>query len=230
MARTSHFQHLLRLYPDLSQAWILDLGSGEGRFAIEAKAAGARVTGLEYYPGHIEVANALATRSGVAVPFIEGKGEAIPFPDESFDFINVAEVIEHVEDPDQVLREVFRVLRHNGQVYLSAPNRFGLRDPHYKLYLVNWLPRALADGIIAILGCGKDELEFKKGEQRLSEMHYYTYRGICHAARAAGFSCEDIRLRHISALPLPKRVVVRSAYLLMRPWYFDSFHLLLSKK
>jgi len=46
----------------------------------------------------------------------------LDFPDNSFEAISIIEVIEHVENPSQVLREIYRVLMIDGKMFLTTPN------------------------------------------------------------------------------------------------------------
>ncbi|MGH2870712.1 MAG: class I SAM-dependent methyltransferase, partial [Solirubrobacteraceae bacterium] len=48
--------------------------------------------------------------------------EGIPYPDDSFDVVSAGEVIEHIYDPDRLLREARRILRPGGHVVLTTPN------------------------------------------------------------------------------------------------------------
>ena len=57
-----------------------------------------------------------------------GVAESLPFEDESVDFVNAYSVLEHVDDPDQVLREVFRVLRRPGAFLFSTIERASARS------------------------------------------------------------------------------------------------------
>lgn len=209
---------------------MLDLGSGRGKFLFEAASEGVRAVGLETNPDYIKETRERAAREGVSVEVVEGQGEALPFPDASFGFANVCEVVEHVASPEEVLKELFRVLSPGGAAYVSAPNRFSIRDPHFHLLFVNWLPRAWADAFIRLCGREKDYEDTSAGHQRLADMHYYTLPQAVALAERAGFKASDIRaLRIKREYKGLQRAAAVIAYRILRPWYFDSFHLLLEK-
>lgn len=221
-----HFDELRSHVPLLEKAQVLDLGSGKGKFLIDLAKQGVESVGVEYNSRYIEEAYANARASNVSISVLQGRGEELPFDDNSFDFINLSEVIEHVQDPYRVLAEVFRVLRRGGHVYLSVPNRYGLRDPHFHLYFVNWLPRKWASAFISFFGKHKN-YHTEAGLQRLEEMHYYSYSHIKRVLAATGFKMRDVRTEKLRRMgwgwftPL---------YWLTRLLYFDTFHLLLVKE
>lgn len=225
----THFEQLLRSVPDLRDRSILDLGSGQGGFLLEAAQEGAKVTGIELNPAYIVVAQGRLAQAGYRVDILEGKGEDLPFADASFQFVNMAEVIEHVEDPMHVIAEVRRVLIPAGMVYMSVPNRFGMRDQHFKLYFVNWLPRAWSESYIRLFGKQKRYGD-EAGHQKLTDMHYYTFNGIYRLLRKSGFEPKDIRELKIGRIPTPVlRIPALLVYRFLRGFYFDSFHILATK-
>jgi SAM-dependent methyltransferase len=223
----NHFEHLLTAVPDLPKRTILDVGSGGGSFLYAAGVHGANATGIELNPEKVKrSAEKIAQFPNIRV--VQGAGERLPFEDTSFEFVNLCELIEHVESPQQLLSEVLRILAPNGLVYMSVPNRFGLKDQHFNLYFLNWMPRSWGEVYISLTGKGK-EYHKQSGLQRISEMHYYTFSGISKQARSLGFTVSDMRLMKLSQKPLWKRFFMLPLYLLLRPWYFDSFHLLLRR-
>ncbi len=54
--------------------------------------------------------------------------QAVPYPDDYFDFVLANHVLEHVQDDAQALREVFRVLRPGGHAILQTPYASGLNN------------------------------------------------------------------------------------------------------
>jgi len=151
MNNKTHIDHLGENIPELLASDILDVGSGRGDFVISIAMRGGRAIGLEKSPTYRALTKEKAAAERLYVTVVDGVGENMPFPDESFDFVNMSEVIEHVDDPGRVLKEVYRVLRARGKAYISIPNRFGMKDPHFHLYGINWLPRFLADPFIGFL-------------------------------------------------------------------------------
>src|SRR2546428_4006342 len=95
---------------------LLDLGGGAGA-ATERFARGcAEVVILE--PNAKKVA--YGRRRRPAIHFFEGRAQAIPYPDGSFDRVTAVVSFHHMEDPDRVLTEVHRVLRAGGRFVLMA--------------------------------------------------------------------------------------------------------------
>ena len=84
-----------------------------------------------------------------------GAGESLPFPTAWFDLILSHEVLEHVQDDRQAIREIIRVLRVGGRLVLFVPNRGYPYETHGiywrgkyhfgNIPLVNYLPRRLRD-------------------------------------------------------------------------------------
>jgi len=61
-------------------------------------------------------------------PDIVGDAHDMPIDDESFDFALACAVLEHVHDPYQVTREIYRILRPGGRVFAWVPFFFGVHD------------------------------------------------------------------------------------------------------
>ncbi len=98
---------------------LFEAGSGEGYGAAMLAAAGARVTALDY--DEQAVAHVRATYP--AVTMVHGNLARLPLPDASVDAVVNFQVIEHLWDQSQFLREVARVLRPGGELAVSTPNR-----------------------------------------------------------------------------------------------------------
>ena len=170
---------------------ILDLGSGMGGTSVALARAGAFPLAYEYNRAYCEITKLRAARYQLDLPVLNGAGEALPFADACFDLAICWDVLEHVQNPDHLIGELARVVRPGGRVLITAINRFAWRDPHYHMPLLNWLPRPLAETVIAWRGRSKRGAGFTD-RQRLSEMHYYTFAGFRRLAAHHGFTIGDI--------------------------------------
>lgn len=104
---------------------VYDYGMGWGAWAIMAARMGCRASGIEYS----EEKNAFASKHGVTIT----KAEALDA--ESFDFINVDQVLEHVLDPGPVLKTLARALCKDGILKISVPKA---NDIERRLARGNW--------------------------------------------------------------------------------------------
>ena len=100
---------------------VLDLGCAGGFMAEALDDRGARVTGLDPAGEAIAAARAHATDRRIA--YHVGVGEALPYPDASFDAVVCVDVLEHVRDLGQVVREIARVLKPGGVLCYDTINR-----------------------------------------------------------------------------------------------------------
>jgi SAM-dependent methyltransferase len=122
-------------FTNLSQASVLDIGTGVGVIAADIAKRAKSVTS-------VDMTDERKITDGYT--FVQVSDETLPFEDKSFDVVVYNHVIEHVPDQQKHLDEIARVLKPGGIVYLATPNKYGPMDPHYRLPLVSWLPRPLA--------------------------------------------------------------------------------------
>jgi SAM-dependent methyltransferase len=99
---------------------ILDIGAGRGELLRAACEAGWSAVGIEPSASFAEYA---AQYSGAQI-----KREPLEqhFPDASFDVVVLSAVLEHLYDPDDIIKEIARILRPGGALFLDVPNEQGL--------------------------------------------------------------------------------------------------------
>lgn len=95
---------------------ILDIGCGRGWFLQEARKRGWEVFGTEYSDKAVEICE----KSGVKMK--QGKLDASEFDNHDFDVITSFEVIEHINNPNEDLKEINKLLRKGGLFYCTTPN------------------------------------------------------------------------------------------------------------
>lgn len=101
---------------------VLDLGCAGGFLAEALDDRGAHVTGIDPAEKAISAARQHAKQAGRDISYDVGVGEALPYDDASFDAVACVDVLEHVADLDQVLREVARVLKPGGLFVFDTIN------------------------------------------------------------------------------------------------------------
>src|SRR3954469_1125281 len=89
----------------------LDVGCGGGILAEELARLGCEVTGVDPSEQSLEAARAHARQEGLAIDSRRATGEALPFPDATFELAYCCDVLEHVTDLRRVVAEIARVLR-----------------------------------------------------------------------------------------------------------------------
>jgi ubiquinone/menaquinone biosynthesis C-methylase UbiE len=63
-----------------------------------------------------------AKEKGIIAFKLDVSNKKSPFPDEAFDLCTFLDVIEHVENPDNAIKEIHRVLKKEGFLLLTTPN------------------------------------------------------------------------------------------------------------
>ena len=108
---------------------ILDFGAGEGNTSRLLSLKNS-VVSLEPKPERIkkiQIENSLNP--------VLADGTYLPFKPETFDVIVMQDVIEHLTSTTNLISELSKLLKTNGIIYLSTPNRFSLlniiSDPHW---------------------------------------------------------------------------------------------------
>ena len=96
---------------------VLDVGCGTGVVARQAAplvGAAGRVAGLDITPGMLAVARAVSERQGLGIEWHEGRAEALPFADGSFDLVVSQFALMFFTDRRTALSEMRRVLSEDG--------------------------------------------------------------------------------------------------------------------
>jgi len=110
--------------------------------------------------------------------------EGLPFPDASFECVIAGEIIEHVPNPDALLREIRRVLIPGGTLVLSTPN------------MVSWANRVLVPFGVQPLGTetsseialGRRHRILGQGNQVQGHLKVFTFRALTEILERYGFT------------------------------------------
>ena len=181
-------------YTESAGLRVLDIGCGQGVDLVEFALGGARVTGLDLTPRHVELARAHLAALGLEGEVAQGDAEDMPFEDASFDRVSSMGVLHHTPDMPAALREVRRVLRPGGDARIVVYNRDSL---HY------WVNQVLFHGILCrellhersmagVLSAGVERSSV--GARPL--VRVYSARRLRGLMRAAGFRAVETTVRH----------------------------------
>ncbi len=95
---------------------VLEVAPGPGYFAIELAQLGTfRIVGVDISRSFVAIAAENAQQAGVAVDFRHGDVSALPFPDQSFDFVYCSAAFKNFAEPVRALNEMHRLLRPGGE-------------------------------------------------------------------------------------------------------------------
>jgi SAM-dependent methyltransferase len=126
---------------------VLDVGCGTGRHAFEAYRRGADVVALDRNAAELDgVATMFAAMAaageappGRSATTVVGDALALDFPDDTFDCVIAAEVLEHIVEDEKAMWELARVVKPGGTVAVSVPRRlpericWALSDPYHEV-------------------------------------------------------------------------------------------------
>jgi 2-polyprenyl-3-methyl-5-hydroxy-6-metoxy-1,4-benzoquinol methylase len=119
---------------------ILDFGSGEGGTSY-VLAKDNIVTSFDINKVRLQ----RQTNSVSNFNLLCGSSSYLPFKNNSFDIIILQDVLEHLDNREKLIHNIYNLLNDNGIIYLSTPNKFSIinifADPHWGVPLVSLFKR-----------------------------------------------------------------------------------------
>ena len=117
----ARYQKILKSLPATRPLTVLDIGVGYGFLAAAMKQAGHRVFALDFFYG--KAAEQVCRQFKIPLFNLNVESHGLPFRNESFDVVVLAEVIEHfTSDPVGPLKKLRRLLKEDGMLIVTTPN------------------------------------------------------------------------------------------------------------
>lgn len=144
--KLNRIKHVFNLPEKLK---ILELGCSSGGNIIAWQRLGYDCVGLE--PSEIAIGNShhLANAIESNLPIYQGMAENIPFRNDLFDLVNANSVIEHVQNVDDAISEVYRVLKPGGIFWFNAASSMCPKQDEIRGFpFFGWYPNTIKQHIL----------------------------------------------------------------------------------
>jgi ubiquinone/menaquinone biosynthesis C-methylase UbiE len=119
------YQIVMKFLPPVKDKRILEIACGRGGFSRILGLRGASVCGADFSASAVEIAKERLHRDPSLtdrVTYVQADAENMLFDENTFDIVVSCETIEHVPNPRVALREMYRVCKPGGMLYLTTPN------------------------------------------------------------------------------------------------------------
>jgi len=166
---------VLSLAGPLAARRVLDAGTGDGTYAIEAAGRGARVVGLDIDEAQLSAARDRARDQHLEIEWMRASITSIPSAADTFDVVLAVTVMCFVDDPTVAVREMARVLKPGGRLVLGELSRWS-----------SWAATRRIRGWL--------------GDATWRDARFFTRRQLSSLARAAGLHVTAVR----GAIHFPK--------------------------
>jgi len=115
----------------------------------------------------------------IDLKFMQCPAEKLLFENDQFDYVVMISVLEHVADPRQSLREIYRVLKPGGVCFVDMPNRLWPIEAHYRMWLFPVLPKWCMKSYLRVHGKSPREIDY---------INFFTEGTLSRELRRVGFT------------------------------------------
>jgi len=169
--------NIIKKYINLDNKYLLDIGCGNGAQTFEFLNYVQKCVAIDVEIKRLQTFQDKLLKENIKNCEIKQMDASnLQFPDETFDVITCIETLEHVSDQKKALKEMYRVLKNNGGLILSVPNKWWIFETHganlpllswNRVPFFSWLPSKIHD--------------------RHAYARIYTRNGIIALVKKAGF-------------------------------------------
>ena len=120
MAHQAVHDTVVQILREVTRGKLLDVPAGEGALAASLISEGFEVRCCDLYPEIFRLPDVEIKQGDL--------NQHLPYDDNSFDHVTCIEGLEHIENPQQAIREFARVLRPGGHLVTSVPNILNIEE------------------------------------------------------------------------------------------------------
>lgn len=140
-SESKRYLELEKYIPNARQKKTLDMSSGCGSFVIQGLRKNWDVYGVEPEQWKHDLIDLKFNENDYPPEWrsriVKGVGEKLPFENDSFEVFNSWQTFEHVQNVQDCLNELYRVLKPGGKGMIHCPSYMTFFEGHYRLF---WLP------------------------------------------------------------------------------------------
>ena len=180
LAHVAIHDTVVRILSDKPRGALLDVPAGEGALAARLIDAGFEVRCCDLYPEIFRL-------DGVDIH--QGNLDAeLPFGDQSFDYVTCLEGLEHIENPQQAMREFARVLKPGGHLIVSVPNILNVEER------LKWLLYGYTSHFKPITRAGREQLrsDYHDREEIAAHVNPIGYSELRYILEKHGFEIASV--------------------------------------
>ncbi len=192
-------KHLIKLIAKhvASKSTILDVGCANGDIAVELSNKGYKVHGIDFEELRLKNAKDLASKYEQLIKF-ENKSFKELSNNIKYDVILLGEVLEHFNDPVDILRKIQVLLRPNGRVVITTPNMPSLRN-------------RIKFGTLGIFPDNNPEHKF-----------YFDYKRFSKVILSANFELNYFETKYTN-IQYSSKIIARIEDLILSSWFTYLF-------
>ncbi len=166
---------------------ILDVGSGHGDYTKEFAKFVKKIVGVEpYYSGYI---SSVKSQKNKNISYYNTLIEDFNTT-EKFDVVVSLTTLEHMPDAEKSFVKIYKLMKNNSVLYLTAPNKLWPYDNHYRLPFITWLPLPIANFYMRLM---------RRGNSYQDCSYSKTYFGLISLLKKFNWRFEFILPKHDAA-------------------------------